>query len=214
MAERIEKFKIFHPSTCCIVGPTSSGKTSFIINLLNNKDDIFDRKINKVIWCYKSYQSKYDEIKSDNIIFHEGICDLREIQKDGTNAILVLDDVMSDLNKTVADIFTVYSHHLNTTVFFLAQNLFPRNRFMRDVTLNTQYLILFAQRRDLSQLTVLARQTFPGLSKDFLKVYNEMVSKKYGYCVLDMHPSNLQRILLRTNIFPEEHEIVYLPNDF
>ena len=173
MESGIEKFVFKHPSTCYVSGPTGCGKTSYIIKVLMEKDNLFDKSIDKIVWCYKIYQDIFEEVKEicSNIEFHEGICDVRDIKHGKENIILIIDDLMNDMNKEVAEIFTVHSHHMGISVFFLAQNLYPRNKFMRDVTLNTQYLILFEQRRDLSQLHVLTRQIFPYNGRIFLKVY-------------------------------------------
>ena len=115
------------------------------------------------------------------------------------------------MNEEIAETFTVYSHHLNITVFFITQNIFHQNKYMRDISLNTQYLILFGQRRDVSQINVLATQMFPTQRKEFLKVYKEVTSIPHNYLLCDLHPKNTYRVLLRTNILPHETEIVYIP---
>jgi hypothetical protein len=118
---------------------------------------------------------------------------------------------MTEMNETVAKTFTVYSHHMNVSVFFITQNLFFKNKFMRDVSLNTQYLFLFAQRRDTQQIAILATQMFPTQRKEFMEIYKKETSKKYGYLLADLHPQNTHRVLLRTNILPDEIETVYIP---
>jgi len=46
-------------------------------------------------------------------------------------------------NIFVANIFTKGSHHRNVSVVFLAQNLFPQNKFTRATSLNAHYIVLF-----------------------------------------------------------------------
>ena len=81
---------------------------------------------------------------------------------------------------------------------------------MRDVSLNTQYLFLFGQRHDMSQVNILYTQMFPTECKEFLKIYKEITSIPHGYFLCDLHPKNKFRVLLRTNILPNEIETVYI----
>lgn len=205
----IGKFVFKSPSTCMISGPTGCGKTYLLLNILKHAH-IFDESPVRIIWCYSIYQEIFTEYK-DAIEFHEGLCDIKSLQNIPGHKIIILDDLMNKLNEDVAETFTVFSHHLNITVFFITQNIFHKNKYMRDVSLNTQYLILFGQRRDASQVSVLATQMFPTNRKEFIKVYKEVTSEPYGYLLCDLHPKNKYSVLLRTHILPSEPEIVYIP---
>ena len=166
----VDKFMFRSPATCLIAGPTGCGKTFLLLNILKHVD-IFEKPASKIIWCYNVYQEKFNEFK--NVIdFHEGIYDIKSLQGIPGHKIIVLDDLMHKLNEDIAETFTVYSHHMNISVFFITQNIFHKNRYMRDVSLNTQYLILFGQRRDMSQVNILSTQMFPTQRKEFLKIYN------------------------------------------
>ena len=60
--------------------------------------------------------------------------------------LLVIDDLMQETNETVANLFTKGSHHRNVSVMFLAQNLFPKNKFARTISLNAHYMVLLRTR--------------------------------------------------------------------
>lgn len=51
---------------------------------------------------------------------------------------------------------------------------------------------------------------FPAQPKEFMKMYKELTSIPNGYLPCDLHPKNKFRVLLRTNILPNEIEIVYI----
>ena len=208
--ENIEKFIFQSPSTCLIAGPTSCGKTYFTLRLLENRVELFTRPVKRIVWCYSVYQDIFNGYR-DFIEFHEGIYDVSSLSG-SEHVVMVLDDLMHEMNKRVAETFTVHSHHRNVSVFFITQNLFHKNAYMRDISLNSHYMILFPQRRDMSQVRTLAIQMCPQDYKDFMRVYKETTSVKYGYLVCDLHPKNTHRVLLRTNIFPGEIEIVYIPS--
>src|SRR5678816_151433 len=207
--EDVHKFMFRTPATCLIAGPTGCGKTFSILKLLSELE-IFEELPVKIIWCYNVFQAKFNEYK--NLIhFHEGIYDVKSLENIKGHKVIILDDLMHKVNIEVAETFTVYSHHLNISVFFITQNIFHQSKHMRSISLNTQYLILFGQRRDMSQINVLASQMFPLQRKEFLKVYKEVTSIPHGYLMCELHPKNTYRVLLRANILPYEIETVYIP---
>ena len=207
--ESVEKFTFRSPCTAMVCGPTGSGKTYTLLKFLK-QHRLFSVKPIKILWCYNVYQPIFNQYL-DIIEFHEGIYNIKSLENIKDHKIVILDDLMHKINQDIAEAFTVYSHHLNITVFFITQNIFHQNKYMRDVSLNTQYLILFGQRRDVNQINVLASQMFPRQRHEFLKVYKEVTSKPYGYLLCDLHPKNIHRVLLRTNILPAEVETVYIP---
>jgi len=48
---------------------------------------------------------------------------------------------MQETDGTVANLFTKGSHHMS--VVFLAQNMFPKNKFARTMSLKAHYMVLF-----------------------------------------------------------------------
>ena len=51
----------------------------------------------------------------------------------------------------------------------------------RTMALNTLYMVLLKNLRDVSQVTILGRQLYPGKSKGFLKAYEDALSsEKHG----------------------------------
>jgi len=72
---------------------------------------------------------------------------------------------MQETNETVANLFTKGSHHRNVSVVYLAQNLFPKNKFARTMSLNTHNMVLFKNPRDTTEFANLARQMYPETSQ-------------------------------------------------
>ena len=85
-------------------------------------------------------------------------------------------------------------------------------KYARTIALNVQYMILFRNFRDGSQVDYLGRQLFPGEGKRLLEAYNDATSEKNGYILIDLSPSHFDDALrLRTNFLPNEYSIVYIP---
>jgi len=72
---------------------------------------------------------------------------------------------MAETNELVANIFTKISHHRNISVLYLTQNVFDKNKYVRTISLNTHYLVLFKNVRDGTQFATLSRQMYPHSSK-------------------------------------------------
>jgi hypothetical protein len=83
------------------------------------------------------------------------------------NNLIVLDDLMSECinSEEIMNLFTVGSHQKNIGVFFLTQNIFSKGKFSIDISLNSNYMIIFKNPRDQQQLQILARQMYPNNSK-------------------------------------------------
>ncbi|MCG8429663.1 MAG: hypothetical protein MJA29_00590, partial [Candidatus Omnitrophica bacterium] len=114
--------RLICPFTMLVVGPTSSGKTIFTKNLLENRTLMLKNAPNRIVWCYSVWQPLYENL-SEFIEFYEGLPDI-DLIKQG-NFILVVDDLMNEAsnNEKLSQIFTKYSHHYNISCIYLLQNL-------------------------------------------------------------------------------------------
>jgi len=129
------------------------------------------------------------------------------------SSLIILDDLMSETNQLVANMFTKISHHRNVTVVYLTQNVFDKNMYERMTSLNAHYLVLFKNPRDASQFATLARQMYPNASKFAKEAYKDATSAPYGYLLIDLKREQDERCRLRTNIFPGENQYVYVSRD-
>lgn len=194
-----------HPFTAVVAGPTGCGKTSFVTKFVKYASEVMYRPPLKIIWCYGTYQQAFETL-SNKVVFHEGIPDLNMLEKD---SLLILDDLMHEKDDRVDKIFTKYSHHRDVSVMFLTQNIFHKGA--RTMTLNSHYLVLFKNPRDAAQITYLARQMFPGKSKYMLEAFNDATKNPYTYLVVDLKADTDDAYRLRSGIFPDEDNFVYLP---
>ena len=131
--------------------------------------------------------------------FHEGLPDLAQLT---SRTLLIIDDLMSEADQRVTDIFTKHSHHRDVSVMFLTQNLFYKGA--RTISLNAHYLVLFKNPRDASQITFLARQIFPLKSKFMIEAYEDATSSPYSYLVIDLKPTTDDKMRLRSGVFPDD----------
>ena len=131
------------PSTVIIAGPTGSGKTQLLMDLIMQANSVADPPPTEIIYCYSEWQSAFDKIGEADlavpVTFYHGLMDVkREISTDGKNRWFIVDDLMNEATQGGKSdaLFTKYSHHLNLTVFLVVQNLFLKS--LRTVSVNTQ----------------------------------------------------------------------------
>ena len=107
--------------------------------------------------------------------------------------LIVIDDLMSEASndKRICDLFTKGSHHRNLSVICLVQNLFYQVKESHTMSLNSQYLVVFNNPWDQQQITVLARQMYPGQSEKFLNTYRMATSKPFCNLMIDLKPDTL-----------------------
>jgi septin family protein len=200
--------ELHHPMTMLIAGPSGSGKTVFTTNLVKSSKRMFkDVNFSEIIWCYSESGSIGDD-RLPNVSYHEGLPS--EDQYDGTPKLVILDDLMHETDDSVAKLFTKVSHHRNVSVILLNQNIFPRNKNARDITLNTHYMVIFKNVRDKAQITHLARQVYPENTKFFMDAYNQATSKAHGYLFMDFKQGTADNMRFATDIF-SPHPLVFVP---
>lgn len=79
------------------------------------------------------------------------------------------------------------------------------------MSLNAHYIVLFKNPRDAMRVATLARQTYPGQSTFLVEAFKNATEKPFGYLLLDLKADTDEQYRIRTNIFPDELQYVYLP---
>ena len=149
-----------HTFTCIVAGPTGCGKTTFVAGLLRNASAMIDPPPERITWYYGEWQAAYENLNIPDVRLEEGLP--TSFDSDGKRGLVVLDDLMAETDGRVTNLFTKKSHHSNTSVIYLVQNLFPKNKESRTISLNSQYMVIFKNPRDASQIPNLAKQMYPG----------------------------------------------------
>lgn len=205
----LEIMKFHHPFNCIVAGPTKTGKTYWVRKLLNSWkysfSNIGDKDILKVLWCHGISQNVHKkEIPYVQIEYFIGLPTLDDIEQAAPD-VVVIDDLMNELknNKDIKDLFTKVAHHRNMSVILLIQNIFNKERAMRDISINTEYFVLMRGRRMTKQVQTFANQIFSD-SKAVCDIYIDATRDKWSYLLLDSHSEGEDQFGVRTRVFIED----------
>ena len=203
-----------HPFTALVAGPTGAGKSELLKSIVRYADQLISPPPTRIIWCYAESQSSLLglQAKVPHLQLTGNLSQINELQPD-ERTLIIIDDWMSEIssNSRVSELFYRGSHHRNLSVFLLLQNLFHRGSVMRDIHLNTQYLILFKNPRDTGQIKTLARQMFPRHPKYLTEAYDDATREPFGYLIVDLKPQTQDDRRLSSKILPLETKWIYVP---
>ena len=131
--------RFFLPSNMLAVGPTSSGKTTWLKRLVENRQIMFSEVPKYMILFYKEWQNAYEDMErkmnqhQDEKRFFkfasiptnvEEIKDKLEMLPKKAPKLVVFDDYLDEVGSVLKHFFTVLTHHYHCFTIFLCQNLF------------------------------------------------------------------------------------------
>ena len=146
-----------HPFTAICCGSTQTGKTLFVLSLIDIIEAMVEPLPKSVVYYFMEYQPRFRRIST---ISRQGVPKTTELEE-MCDALIIFDDMMMEANSSLLKVFTRGSHHRQNSVIHIVQNFFNSNKNMRTISLNAQYLVFFKSPRDSSQFVHLARQVFP-----------------------------------------------------
>ena len=113
-------------------------------------------------------------------------------------------------DQRMTNLFIKGCHHRNLSVIFIVQNIFHRGKELRDMSLNSHYLVVLKSPRDSSQVNHLVRQMSRGHAKYMQEAFEDATKRPYKYLFCDLEPETPTDFRLRTNIFPGETQYAYV----
>jgi hypothetical protein len=180
--ESLAPFQLKHEFTMVVAGPSKSGKTEFVKELVQNTQWISPPP-DKIVWFYREWQKAYKSLQ-DSATFVKNISpdDEKLVADPSTCHLLIFDMMGGKAIESIVDWITRKAHHRNTTVIYITQNLFDRAAQHRTISLSAHYLALFKNPRDKSQIGVLSRQ----LQMPHLPLaYEDATDQPHAYLLVD-----------------------------
>ena len=210
--------KLKHPFSLVLAGASGSGKTRLMKDIILNSRRIIEPAIEHIIWFYTSEQHDvFNEIAktlgNDRVEFVRGLpvdASIEEKYIMGRHGpkLVIIDDLMSEANtrQDVNHLFT-RGRHLDTSLAFLVQNFHNKGKYMRENTLNADYIVLFKNPRDMTMIQYLGRQM---RKEKFLQEAFEKVTrnKPYTYLFIDLRSDTLDILRFRSAIMQRYSKVL------
>jgi septin family protein len=112
--------KLQHPFTLIVAGPSSCGKSTFVIRLLECREQVCDIVFQNIVWSHSENNAPHH---LQDASFIKGVPQLENPDKVPTH--MVLDDLMDSAYSTkVSELFTKGSHLRNISLVLITQKFF------------------------------------------------------------------------------------------
>ena len=216
MSDKIYDGRFKLPSSFFVAGSSGSGKSYFVKSLIENKELLFTEPIDKIIWCYRSYQALFRDPSLKGVEFVQGF-DPSHYTTDEGQRIVIIDDLVNDLAecREFIDLWTS-GRHIRVTPIFLTQNLFYQSSVFRTVSLNAKTFVVMKAVRDRRQVMTLVQQMFPEKVKFAKEAILDATKEQYSYVILETRQETPEELRIRTKIFPDDNkdfygQTVYIP---
>lgn len=167
------------PFRMCVVAPSGSGKTNFILNLLKvfgqNKGTFVDIAIitqNKDEPLYKYLEGEFQ-----SITIKEGLSSTPKLDSFDKkyNHLVIWDDLVLSKNLDMVETYFMRARKQNCSVCFLSQSYYDIPTFMRK---NSSYLVLFDLGGSKRERTAIMNEWAGNLDKDELSwIYQDATSE-------------------------------------
>ena len=93
---------LLHPFTCLVAGPTGSGKTTFIKELIQQFKKLIYLPPERIVWCYSEWKPLFTFLLGSLMEFHQG---LPEQLNPKVLNLVILDDLINSVDQSVTDLF-------------------------------------------------------------------------------------------------------------
>ena len=200
-------FRLENDSSMIISGPSKSGKTSFVIELLRRKDTMFRHPIRRVYWFHGAAQGDvHDKLRRDmGVIMKQGIPTEDDFEPVQQYDLIVLDDLQNEMktDSNITSLFLKQSHHRQFFVIVLQQNIYG-DKEQRYRNANAHYWVAFNNPRNQRQLSdFLSRMYASGGKRAVEGIFKHILETdgNYGYLFVDFTPDMRADLRLRSHIF-------------
>jgi Ni2+-binding GTPase involved in maturation of urease and hydrogenase len=221
--------KIDCPARIQVVGPSQSGKSTFIYQLLKFREQMFKCSFARVYYCYPEgdntlMRQKYlDRLREvcPHLEWILGLPQVDELDLSGKHhCLLILDDMGDSLlnSKKYCEVFFLWSHHSKLSLVYTLQNAFINSKYGKSISRNSTHYVIFPNKADLLSIEFLSANIFKKrnfVSSCFKWMEKNLPSGTNYYCFINAHPRSMLEDIYKacTNVFPEddgEKRVIFL----
>ena len=183
------------PFRMCVVAPSGSGKTNFLVNLLHlfscgskgtfSTIDIITR--NKDEPLYKWITSQCESIRINEGLSHTPKLDDFDKTK---NHLVVWDDLVLSKDLSMVENYYIRARKLNCSVIFISQSYFKIPKIIRN---NCSYMVLLKLSGNREVNLILSEFGLGVTKEELLDFYEYATKEKFSPLIIDMEESSDKR---------------------
>jgi hypothetical protein len=188
----IHKLKL--PFRMCVVAPSGSGKTNFLVNLLSMFSVGKGTFASITIITKNADEPLYKWIKgkSDQIVIKEGITNTPQLDKfdKELNHLVVWDDLVLSKDLSMVENYYIRARKLNVSVIFISQSFFKIPKIIRN---NCSYMVLLKLSGN-REVNMILSEFGLGVSKEeLIELYEYATREKFSPLLIDMEADKFNR---------------------
>jgi len=182
------------PFRMCIVAPSGSGKTNFLVNLLSIFSVGKGTFASITIITKNADEPLYRWIKgkSDQIVIKEGLSNTPPLDKfdKEINHLVVWDDLVLSKDLSMVENYYIRARKLNVSVIFISQSYFKIPKIIRN---NCSYMILLKLSGN-REVNMILSEFGLGVSKEeLIELYEYATKEKFSPLLIDLEADKYNR---------------------
>ena len=205
VSQGIYDFRLENDSTMIVTGPSKSGKSTLVTNMIKQKDSLFKHPIRKIWWFYGIESPFHDTLKSLGIILKQGLPSHEDLDVIQQYDMVILDDLQQESkgNDEITSLFLKASHHKGFFAIQITQYAFgDKDQRMRNA--NVHYYVAFNNPRNQQSTALFLSKMLPkGNINLIYRIFGAVMKEdtKYGYIFVDFTPKCKPELRFRTRLF-------------
>jgi len=183
------------PMRMCVVAPSGSGKTNFLVNLIA-KFSCGDKGTFQTITIITRNADeplyKWIQNKCDQIIIKEGLSNTPQLDKfdKDFNHLVVWDDLVLNKDLSMVEQYYIRARKLNVSVIFISQSFFKIPKIIRN---NCSYMVLLKLSGN-REVNLILSEFGLGITKEqLLALYKFATAEKFSPLIIDMEEDASKR---------------------
>lgn len=226
----IKSFQLGENFTMMVCGPSDSGKTVFIAQLIVNKENICEIPPQRVVSVYCNNEGVINDLPQINVKINVNEMNEQQFNAEGLenffikqatagqggdkapHSLLVFDDcqMKPNLVKAISGLFNGSARHNNISVIYVGQKLFDGHEQNR-ISTNAKYLVLFKNSRFKNESGILNRQINPGRPGILAAMLDTL--NPHEHLLINFEPRlRDKKLQYLTNLFLTNHVVpVFVP---
>lgn len=178
------------------------GKSTLAAKIVKNRNECM---INppKTILYFSKFSSSVPKSIQHIVEFRDGLPSETDLEDESDSGkLFILDDLQHILfDSPVVALLFQQSRHKNISIILLSQNLFPKGKIQRDITLNCTGIFLLRTCRDLSSIKVLSYQLSPLNPTKLSQIYQEFINSGYKYVFVNLNVDSDEYLRYTSDFF-------------